>query len=165
MELPQQVRSQMEFGNEGKHSTNDLGNENGSANFMGMRFFDALACLFGASFIGQIFMTFGLDPHGWAWHPSSTLLYVFIVACSTPFWLFTFLPLYILSNFTSPFWRWYVAPPSGALVGLISALVLFAPTQYDFYDFPRQNMAPLVIGFATFLFGTILNPSRMKKST
>jgi len=138
-------------------STNDLGKEDCSAKLMEMRFLDALACLFAGCFIGQIFMTLGPDPHGWAWYPSSTLLYVFIVACSTPFWLFTFIPLYIFSNSTSPFWRSYAAPPIGALFGLVSGVIMFTPTQYDFYDFPRQNLAPLVIGFAIFLFGSILN--------
>ena len=129
-----------------------------------MRFFDALACLFRACLVGQIFMTFGFDARPWAWPISSIALYVFIVACTAPSWLFTFLPLYLISNSKSLFWRWYIAPPIGALIGLVSGFIMFAPTQYDLYDFPRQNMTPLVIGFTTFLFGTIRNPSRIDAS-
>ena len=125
-----------------------------------MRFFEALACLFGACLIGQVFMTLGLDAGDGAWLVSPCIVYFFIVVCAAPAWLCTFLPIYLLSNSKSLFWRWFAAPPIGALVGFVSGIIMFTPTRYDFYDFPRQNLAPLVIGFVTFLFGSILIPMR-----
>jgi len=120
-----------------------------------MKIFDALACLFPACLVGELFMTLGIG-RWYEWPASHTLLFIFIVACSFPFWLFTFVPFYLIADSRSSFWRWYIAPLVGATFGFIVELILFAPTQYEFYDFPRQYLSPLVIGFTTFLFGAIL---------
>jgi hypothetical protein len=121
-----------------------------------MKLFDAFACLLLACLVGLLFMTVGVGDHGYKWALWMSLFYAFILLCSFPFWLFTFAPLYLITSANSFFWRWYVAPVIGALIGFVSGMLVFAPTQYEFYDFPRQYLAPLVIGFVTFFAGSLL---------
>jgi hypothetical protein len=104
-----------------------------------MKFFDALACLLLAGVVGLLFMTCGLDLRGGEWPIYPAGVYILIVVYAAPSWLFTFVPVYLIAGSQSLVWRWYIAP-----------------TKYEFYDFPRECFAPLIIGFATFFFGAVL---------
>ena len=133
-----------------------LGKEGGTDKLTVMKLFDALGCLFLACLVGLLFMTLGMNGHAYTWPVWLSLFYGLTLLCSFPFWLCTFAPLYLITGARSFFWRWYVAPIVGAIIGYVSGLILFAPTQYEFYDFPNQYLTPPVIGFVTFLSGSLL---------
>jgi len=93
---------------------------------------------------------------------SPLIIYIFVVVWASPFWLFTFVPPYLLADSKSLVWRWYIAPIIGILVGSIGSLIVFGAKDADF---PNIRMTPAVIGFALFLFGVIFKKLSDEKSS
>jgi hypothetical protein len=90
----------------------------------------------------------------------SVLVYFYgwMVVCASPFWLFTFLPLFLAVPSKSFIWRLNVAPLIGLLIGLVGSLVIFGKQDFDY---PRDLFFPAAIGFTVFLLGAFLK-SRSK---
>jgi len=110
----------------------------------------ALACL-----VGLLFVSWGIYRGDTVPIPLFALFWCILVFAS-PFWLLVFLPLYLCVAPKSLFWRLYVAPPLGALIGLVAGLMAFG-AHFDTEDATgiRISLAPAVIGLTLFLFGTI----------
>ena len=122
----------------------------------------ALGCLLLACLIGQIFLSWGIDNRGSSMPISPLIIYIFVVVYASPFWLFTFVPPYLLADSKSLVWRWYIAPILGILVGSIGSLIVFGAQDTDF---PNIRMTPAVIGFALFLIGLIFKKLSGEKSS
>ena len=84
--------------------------------------------------------------------------YGWMVVCASPFWLLTFLPLYLAVPSKSFIWGWNVAPLIGLLIGLVGSLILFGKQDFDY---PRDLFFPAAIGFTVFLLGALFK-SRSK---
>jgi len=120
-----------------------------------MKFVTALICLLLACFMGDVFVYWGKDTRG-GWPISPAVIYLGIVVWASPFWLFTFVPPFLLASSGSIFWKWYVAPFAGILIGFLSSLMVFGKMG-DTADgnFSQIFLAPFAIGFSLFLFGSI----------
>jgi hypothetical protein len=121
-----------------------------------MRLLSALTCLLLACAIGYIFIIIGVDQRGGAWPISGLFFYGVGVVYALPFWLFTFLPLYWCTSSKSFVWRWYVSSIIGCLIGAVGSLIL-TKGYFDVSNVGiiRIELAPVIIGFSTFLLGTI----------
>jgi thiamine transporter ThiT len=82
--------------------------------------------------------------------------YCWMVMCASPFWLLTFLPLYLAVPSKSFVWGWNVAPLIGLLIGLVGSLIIFGKQDFDY---PRDLFFPAAIGFTVFLLGAIFKSS------
>jgi len=122
---------------------------------MGMKVVLPVVYLLLACFIGLIFMSWGIY-RGDTVQISPILIYGFVVVYAFPLWLFAFLPLFICVAPKSLLWRWYVAPPLGAVLGFVAGLIAFG-AHFDTSDNVgvRISITPTIIGFLLFLFGTV----------
>jgi uncharacterized membrane protein YccC len=120
-------------------------------------FLRALACLFLACVVGEIVLCLGQDLRASNRVEDNLVVFPYIygwmVMFAAPFWLFTFLPLYLAVPAQSFVWRRSVAPLIGLLIGIVGSLVVFG--RQDFYA-PRDLFFPAAIGFTVFLLGAIL---------
>jgi hypothetical protein len=120
-------------------------------------FLRALGCLFIACIAGEIVLCLGQDLRASNRAEDNLLIFPYIygwmVVFAAPFWLFTFLPLYLAVPAQSFLWRRSVAPIIGLLIGIGGSLLVFG--RQDFYA-PRDLCFPAAIGFTVFLSGAIL---------
>jgi|ERR1039458_5344299 hypothetical protein len=121
-------------------------------------FLRAVGCLLVACVPGEIILSFGGDFRASSHDDAYThlviwfFIYCWMVVFAAPFWLFTFLPLYLAVPAKSFFWRWSVAPTIGLLIGSVGSLIVFG--KQDFY-YPLDLFFPAAIGFTVFLLGAI----------
>jgi hypothetical protein len=76
-----------------------------------------------------------------------------MVLGAAPFWLLTFLPLYLAIPTGAVIWRLTVAPWIGLFIGAAGSLLIFG--KQDLYV-PRDLIFPAAIGCTVFLLGAIL---------
>jgi hypothetical protein len=128
-------------------------------------FLRALGCLFVGCIVGTIVLCLGQDlrasNQGWDNLLIFPLIYGWVVMFAAPFWLLTFLPLYLVVPAQSFIWRWSMAPLIGLLIGVAGSLLVFG--SQDFYA-PRDLVFPAAIGFSVFLLGAVLK-NRFKASS
>jgi len=119
------------------------------------KFMLAVGCLLLACFIGSL-MVWDVNSHSGTWKFSVLFFYLFVLIMAAPFWLFIFLPLYFVAPAGSFFWRWYVAPVVGIVLGLGMSYLLSAYSSgIDKEVATEWFLAPVVVGFCAFLFGTL----------
>lgn len=117
----------------------------------------ALGCLFVGCIPGTIVLCLGqalrASNQGWDNLLIFPLIYGYVVLFSSPFWLLTFLPLYLVVSAQSLIWRWNMASLIGLLIGITGSLLIFGVQ--DFYA-PRDLVFPATIGLTVFLLGAVL---------
>jgi hypothetical protein len=107
--------------------------------------------------VGAIVLCLGQDlrasNQGWDNLLIFPFIYGWVLAFAAPFWLFTFLPLYLAVSAQSFIWRLSVAPVIGLVIGAAGSLLIFG--RQDFYA-PRDLLFPAAIGLTVFLLGAVL---------
>ena len=120
-----------------------------------MEFLRCLGCLLFASLVGSLMMVDANSRNG-GWQFSELFWYPAVLVVASPFWAFTFLPLYTIVSAKSVFWRWYISPFIGAVIGLPGGIYLLSGDNSGIMDvYWEKFLAPIAVGFCTFLLGTI----------